>query len=51
MASQLGGINRILDFPAEIRKLIYTTNIIESFNASLRKYTRNKKYSQMTILL
>ncbi len=30
-------------FPAEIRKLIYTTNIIESFNASLRKYTRNKK--------
>ena len=32
-----------LDFPAEIRKLIYTTNIIESFNASLRKYTRNKK--------
>ncbi len=32
-----------LDFPPEIRKLIYTTNIIESFNASLRKYTRNKK--------
>lgn len=32
-----------LDFPDEIRKLIYTTNIIESFNASLRKYTRNKK--------
>lgn len=32
-----------LQYPAEIRKLIYTTNIIESFNASLRKYTRNKK--------
>ncbi len=32
-----------LDFPVEIRKLIYTTNIIESFNASLRKYTKNKK--------
>jgi putative transposase len=32
-----------LDFPQEIRKLIYTTNIIESFNAVLRKYTRNKK--------
>lgn len=32
-----------LNFPAEIRKLIYTTNVIESFNASLRKYTKNKK--------
>lgn len=32
-----------LDYPHEIRKLIYTTNIIESFNASLRKYTKNKK--------
>lgn len=32
-----------LNYPKEIRKLIYTTNIIESFNASLRKYTRNKK--------
>lgn len=29
--------------PKEIRKLIYTTNIIESFNASLRKCTKNKK--------
>ena len=32
-----------LSYPKEIRKLIHTTNIIESFNASLRKYTRNKK--------
>ena len=32
-----------LHYPKEIRKLIYTTNIIESFNASLRKYTKNKK--------
>lgn len=32
-----------LEIPVEIRKLIYTTNIIESFNASLRKYTKNKK--------
>lgn len=32
-----------LAFPSEIRKLIYTTNIIESFNAGLRKYTKNKK--------
>lgn len=32
-----------LNYPVEIRKLIYTTNIIESFNASLRKFTKNKK--------
>lgn len=36
-------LTAFLDYPPEIRKLIYTTNIIESFNASLRKYTRNKK--------
>jgi len=36
-------LTAFLAYPAEIRKLIYTTNIIESFNASLRKYTRNKK--------
>ncbi|MFS4415055.1 IS256 family transposase [Maribacter sp. 2307ULW6-5] len=36
-------LTAFLEYPHEIRKLIYTTNIIESFNASLRKYTRNKK--------
>lgn len=36
-------LTAFLNYPKEIRKLIYTTNIIESFNASLRKYTRNKK--------
>ena len=36
-------LSAFLSYPKEIRKLIYTTNIIESFNASLRKYTRNKK--------
>lgn len=36
-------LTAFLSYPKEIRKLIYTTNIIESFNASLRKYTRNKK--------
>ena len=30
-------------FPSEIRKVIYTTNAIESLNASLRKLTRNRK--------
>lgn len=36
-------LTAFLEYPVEIRKLIYTTNIIESFNASLRKYTKNKK--------
>ena len=32
-----------LAFPEEIRKVIYTTNAIESLNAGLRKATRNRK--------
>jgi len=36
-------LTAFLAYPAEIRKLIYTTNIIESFNASLRKFTKNKR--------
>ena len=31
-----------LDFPVEIRKIIYTTNIIENLNGKIRKYTKNK---------
>ncbi len=30
------------DYPAEIRKVIYTTNAIESMNMSLRKITKNR---------
>lgn len=30
------------DYPAEIRKVIYTTNAIESVNMSLRKITKNR---------
>jgi transposase-like protein len=30
------------NYPAEIRRLIYTTNPIESFNRCLRKVTKNK---------
>ena len=29
-------------FPADVRKIIYTTNAIESLNASVRKAIRNK---------
>lgn len=30
------------DFPLEIRKIIYTTNLIENLNGKIRKYTSNK---------
>ncbi|GAW90784.1 transposase IS256 family [Flavobacterium psychrophilum] len=30
------------DFPLEIRKIIYTTNLIEKLNGKIRKYTKNK---------
>ncbi len=30
------------DFPLEIRKIIYTTNLIENLNGKIRKYTNNK---------
>jgi transposase-like protein len=33
----------IFDYPAEIRKVIYTTNAIESLNSVVRKSTRNRK--------
>ena len=33
----------IFDFPAPIRRAIYTTNAIESVNSVIRKYTRNRK--------
>lgn len=31
-----------LDFPVEIRRIIYTTNTIENLNGKIRKYTKNK---------
>ena len=37
--------NRLIpffDYPPEIRKVIYTTNAIESVNMSLRKLTKNR---------
>jgi len=35
-------VTPFLDFPAEVRKVIYTTNIVESLNATLRKSVRNR---------
>ena len=30
------------EFPLEIRKIIYTTNLMENLNGKIRKYTKNK---------
>ncbi len=30
------------EFPLEIRKIIYTTNLIENLNGKIRRYTKNK---------
>jgi putative transposase len=35
-------LTAFLDYPPEIRKIIYTTNTIESLNAGIRKYTNSK---------
>jgi transposase-like protein len=38
----LDELTNFLDFPLEIRKIIYTTNIIKKLNAKIRKYTKIK---------
>ncbi|SNR46102.1 Transposase, Mutator family [Lutibacter agarilyticus] len=35
-------LTAFLDFPVEIRRIIYTTNLIENLNGKIRKYTKNK---------
>lgn len=35
-------LSTFFDYPAEIRRLIYTTNAIEGYNRQLRKVTKNK---------
>jgi putative transposase len=36
-------LSHYFGFSPEIRKMIYTTNAIESYNSVLRKYTKNKR--------
>lgn len=35
-------LTNYFEFPQEIRRIIYTTNVIESLNSGIRKYTRSK---------
>ena len=37
-----GKLTVFFDFPVEIRKIIYTNNLIENLNGKIRKYTKNK---------
>ena len=37
-----GDLSEFFKYPEEIRRVIYTTNAIESLNASLRKVTKNR---------
>lgn len=45
-------VRRLFDYPAAIRKMIYTTNAIESFNSALRKVTDRKAAfpSEMSVM-
>ncbi len=45
-------LSNYFKYPKEIRKIIYTTNIIESFNSQLRKVTKSKRVfsSDMALL-
>lgn len=45
-------VQRLFDYPAAIRKMIYTTNAIESFNSALRKVTDRKAAfpSEMSVM-
>lgn len=35
-------LTAFLEYPVEIRRIIYTTNLIENLNGKIRKYTKNK---------
>lgn len=35
-------LTAFLEFPVEIRRIVYTTNLIENLNGKIRKYTKNK---------
>jgi len=45
-------VSNYFKYPKEIRRIIYTTNIIESFHSQLRKVTKSKRVfsSDMSLL-
>lgn len=43
-----GRLTVFFDYPPDIRKIIYTTNAIESLNYPLHRVLKNRGYSPMT---
>jgi transposase-like protein len=41
-AENFGHVEQLYEYPAEVRKMMYTTNAIEAFNSALRKVTNRK---------
>jgi len=41
-ADNWDGLTGFIQYPLELRKIIYTTNIIENLNRNIRKYTKTK---------
>ncbi|WP_171017154.1 transposase [Pseudomonas sp. G(2018)] len=44
LATGLGSSHPVFMFPPTIRKVIYTTNVIESINAQLRKIIKTREH-------
>ena len=44
-------LNTLFNYPADIRKAIYTTNAIESLNSVIRKAIKKRKLQVMSLLL
>ena len=42
MAIDLGAVHPFLAFPAAIRKIVYTTNMVESVNFQMRKASKTR---------
>jgi putative transposase len=42
VAQELGPAPLFFDYPHDVKRIIYTTNAIESVNMSLRKITKNR---------
>ncbi|WP_412164012.1 transposase [Glaesserella parasuis] len=42
-------IATFFDYPADIRKAIYTTNAVESLNSVIRRVIKNEMYSRRMI--
>ena len=42
MADNFEHVERLFGLPSEIRRMVYTTNLVEGFHSGLRKVTRGK---------